>query len=186
MDSTRVLFCHYVVTFNHLYLLSKAAPRIAIDLSHVILDYGCGSGEIIGEGRRAGLEVYGCRGLLEGSNIRQEIEKKGWLGTVVREVENGVIPFENCFFDMVTRNHVIEHVENLDAVLREIHRVLKPGGRFLSLFPTKEIIREGHCGIPLIHWFSRRSPYRFCYALTLRLFGLGYFTGKEIIVAMGE
>ena len=45
-------------------------------------------------------------------------------------------------FDLVLSNQVIEHVEDLDAVLCEIHRVLKPGGAFLSLFPSKDVIRK--------------------------------------------
>jgi SAM-dependent methyltransferase len=145
----------------------------------VILDYGTGSGEIVEEGRRTGLEVYGCEVFYEGGSTRKEIEKKGWLGTIVREIDNGVIPFGDGFFDVVTSNQVIEHVENLDAVLGEVHRVLKPGGCFLSIFPTKERIGEGHCGIPLIHWFSRNSPFRFYYALAMRLMGFGYFKGSK-------
>lgn len=38
------------------------------------------------------------------------------------------IPFEANSFDVVFCNHVMEHVENDLKAMREIHRVLKPGG----------------------------------------------------------
>jgi SAM-dependent methyltransferase len=163
---------------NYLYLLSKATLA-AREHWPVVLDYGCGRGEIIVEGRKAGLAIYGAEVFYEGGNTRTEVEKQGWLGTVVREIENGIIAFENNFFDLVISNQVLEHVEDLDAVLHEIHRVLKPGGVFLCLFPTKDSIREGHCGLPFIHWFPKHSRLRYFYALALRRMGLGYFKGDK-------
>jgi len=164
---------------NYLYLLHQATLD-AREYWPVVLDYGCGSGQILEEGRKAGLEIYGAEVFYEGGNTRAEIEKQGWLGTVVREIENGIIPFENNFFDLVTSNQVLEHVEDLDAVLYEIHRVLKPGGAFLCMFPTRERIREGHCGIPFIHWFPKQSRLRYFYALALRRMGFGYCKGDKL------
>jgi SAM-dependent methyltransferase len=164
---------------NHLYLLLGKATLDPPERRPVVLDYGCGSGEVIQEGRKAGLLIYGAEVFYEGGNTRAEIEKQGWLGTVVREIKNGIIPFEDNFFDLVIRNQVFELVENLDAVLQEIDRVLKPGGTLLCLFPSKECIREGHCGLPFVHWFFKQSKLRFYYAVTLRKIGLGYFKGDK-------
>jgi SAM-dependent methyltransferase len=138
-----------------------------------------GSGGINGEGRKAGLTIYGAETFYGGSNIRAEIERQGWLGTVVREIKNGIVPFENNFFDLIISNQVFEHIEDLDAVLREIERVLKPNGILLCLFPSKECIREGHCGIPFIHWFPKGSHFRFYYMVALRTLGLGHHKGKK-------
>lgn len=162
---------------NYLYLLSKAAD--SRQGRPVVLDYGCGSGEVIQEARKEGLTVYGAEAFYEGGSTRTEIEKQGLLGTVVREIEHGIIPFEDHFFDLVISNQVFEHVEDLDGVLHEIDRVLKPGGTLLCLFPSKERMREGHCGIPFIHWFPKRSQFRFYYAVALRKCGLGYFKGDK-------
>jgi hypothetical protein len=38
------------------------------------------------------------------------------------------LPFRDCGFDAVIANHSLEHVEELDRVLREIGRVVRPGG----------------------------------------------------------
>ncbi|AOH84402.1 hypothetical protein AWL63_10920 [Sphingomonas panacis] len=38
-------------------------------------------------------------------------------------------------FDIVTTNEVLEHVPSLDGALREIHRILKPGGYHIGTVP---------------------------------------------------
>lgn len=92
----------------------------------------------------------------------------------IRQMEDGLIPFGDNMFDCVVNNQVMEHVEDLQAVLLEIRRVLKPGGAVLSLFPDKGVWREGHCGIPFLHWFRKGGRSRILYGLVLRLCGLGY------------
>jgi SAM-dependent methyltransferase len=94
-------------------------------------------------------------------------------------MRGNVIPFASGVFDLVINNQVMEHVEDIDAVLSEIHRVLKPGGVVLSLFPDHSIWREGHCGVPFLHWFPKRSTFRVYYALFWRSIGFGNFTGGK-------
>ena len=43
------------------------------------------------------------------------------------------LPFKSDFFDYYTISFGIRNVYNIDNVLKEAHRVLKPGGRFLCL-----------------------------------------------------
>ena len=38
------------------------------------------------------------------------------------------IPFEENTFDVVICNHVLEHVDDADKVMKEFYRVMKPGG----------------------------------------------------------
>jgi SAM-dependent methyltransferase len=99
------------------------------------------------------------------------------LGTAIREIRDGRVEFENETFDLVVNNQVMEHVEDLDATLAEIHRVLKPGGTVLSLFPSRDVYREGHIGIPFAHRMRRGSRLRLLYTWGLRSLGLG--TWKE-------
>lgn len=42
------------------------------------------------------------------------------------------IPFENDTFDVIIGNTMLYHIPELDTALKEVHRVLKPGGRFYS------------------------------------------------------
>ena len=138
-----------------------------------ILDYGCGAGEVVAAGRAAGLEIFGADIYYGGSDAHKEAEQSGLLGEVIVEIRDGRLPFEDSSFDLVTNNQVMEHVEDLEAVLSEIRRVLKPGGTLLSLFPSRDVIREGHIGIPLAHWFRKGSRLRFAYTWALRKLGLG-------------
>lgn len=53
------------------------------------------------------------------------------------------IPFSNNTFDAVFSSEVFEHIFNLENILKEINRVLKPGGKLLITcpfcFPEHEI-----------------------------------------------
>ena len=56
-------------------------------------------------------------------------------------VENS-IPFKNNFFDIVTCNDVIEHLERPDAALIQIYKVLKPGGILYLTTPNFNWLRK--------------------------------------------
>ncbi len=46
------------------------------------------------------------------------------------------LPFADASFDTVTMLAVLEHIEYEQAILKEIHRVLKPGGRLVLTVPS--------------------------------------------------
>lgn len=52
------------------------------------------------------------------------------------------ISHEDETFDFIIANHVLEHVENYPAALREIHRCLKPGGYALLQVPYAENLHK--------------------------------------------
>jgi SAM-dependent methyltransferase len=142
-----------------------------------ILDYGCGAGQIVVLMRSAGLDAFGCEMFYAGGDLRDRVPPE-LLDSVIRPMSDDRIPFPDGTFDFVLSNQVMEHVENLDAVLSEMSRVLKPGGTVLSVFPHRETWREGHSGIPLLHWFPKGRA-RVYYAATLSRLGLGYFKNNK-------
>ncbi|NEO32413.1 MAG: class I SAM-dependent methyltransferase [Symploca sp. SIO3C6] len=144
-----------------------------------ILDYGCGSGNVVVAGREKGFDIYGADVFYDGANSRKNVEKLNLLGNVIREIKQGKIDFTDNTFDLVLSNQVFEHVEDLESVLIEIHRVMKKDAVLLCLFPSKDVIREGHIGIPFAHWLPKNSNLRYYYALTLREIGFGYFKGSK-------
>ena len=61
------------------------------------------------------------------------------------------LPFPSNSFDLTTANMVVEHLDKPEAQLRELARVLKPGGRFV--FHTPNLL-----GYPAL--LSRLIPFR--------------------------
>lgn len=145
-----------------------------------VLDYGCGAGEIIGLLRGDGVDAWGCEVFYDGGDYSNRVPAQ--LQPYIRRMRTTAIPYEASSFDIVFSNQVFEHVPDMDTALREIARVLKPGGYALNLFPDRSVWREGHCGIPFLHWFRKHSSFRIYYAALLRTAGLGNFTeGKSVM-----
>jgi SAM-dependent methyltransferase len=159
---------------NHTYALDFVTSRFA---GGIFLDYGCGAGETVAAGLARGIRIHGVDGFYEGDPIlKRKLAAAGLLGTAVHELNaSGGIPFPDSFFDAVLSNMVFEHVSNLGAVLAEIRRVLKPTGELLALFPSVEVIGEGHCGVPFTHRLLNRPKAAYFYLRFARALGLGYF-----------
>jgi SAM-dependent methyltransferase len=56
-------------------------------------------------------------------------------GEGVQQIDLQQIPCPDETFDMLICNHILEHVANADIALREMHRVLKRGGRAICQTP---------------------------------------------------
>ena len=139
------------------------------------LDYGCGSGQIVVAGRERSLDIYGSDVFFGGGPAsRPAAEATGLFGTGILPMIDDRLPFPDDHFDFVFHNQVFEHVPDINLALKEIFRVLKPSGLMLSIFPSREIIWDGHCGIPFIHWFPRESRIGYAWLLALRKLGLGF------------
>ena len=48
--------------------------------------------------------------------------------------------YESDFFDVVTLNHVLEHVDNPSEIMEELYRILKPGGYLIIGVPISDSI----------------------------------------------
>jgi SAM-dependent methyltransferase len=161
------------VDVTNRYVLDFARDFAAAHPAGRLLDFGCGAGELVAAARQAGLDMLGADVFYGGSQTRPEA-----CAAPVYEIQSGRLPFPGACFDLIVNNQVLEHVEDLDAVLDELRRVLKPGGSMLSIFPSRDVFREGHTGIPFAHWFPRRSRLRYGYALALRSLGAGYWKNQ--------
>jgi SAM-dependent methyltransferase len=126
---------------------------------------------VVRDGIAAGIDVYGTD-LARREDLHTDPRYLELLGDRIREVDGGTIPFPDRWFDLVTANQVFEHVDDPDGALDEIVRVLRPSGRLLALFPSKHVVREGHLGIPFVHWFGP-GPLRTTYTRSMRRLGLG-------------
>ena len=95
-----------------------------------LLDVGCGLGERLERMQRLGWTVSG----IDFDEEAVRIAKERGL-----DVCCGTIPgtrFPTDAFDAITLNHVIEHVPDPVAVLKECERILKPGGKVVIATPN--------------------------------------------------
>jgi len=154
---------------THIDRFMKIASAIGYPLNSgnaKILDLGCGSGSTVVEARARGLDVFGCDisdGL--GSAPRVLVDEG-----VVRAIDasNYRIPFQSDQFDMVVSHQVLEHVQNYEEALREIRRVLKPGGISIHIFPSRYTPIERHVYVPLATIIRSMSWLKFWANLGIR------------------
>jgi SAM-dependent methyltransferase len=81
--------------------------------------------------------------------------------TVVWDLENVPLPFQDSIFDEIYASHILEHISNLFPLMNDLHRILKPRGRlnlWLPHFKREEImIHPDHKRFfnrYTIEWFS--------------------------------
>lgn len=95
-----------------------------------VLDLACGTGDIASEAAARG-------GVATGLDITPrmlELARTKCPRAVAFLVgDMAVLPFASASFDLVTTGYGLRNATDMPAALREIHRVLGPGGTFCSL-----------------------------------------------------
>jgi 2-polyprenyl-3-methyl-5-hydroxy-6-metoxy-1,4-benzoquinol methylase len=101
-----------------------------------LLDLGCGAGEFLVRARFLGWNAEG----VDFDPKAVATARARGLNVSVGSIESYAQAHD--VFDVVTCNHVIEHVYDPCALLDSIHRILKPGGRLW--IETPNINSAGH------------------------------------------
>jgi 2-polyprenyl-3-methyl-5-hydroxy-6-metoxy-1,4-benzoquinol methylase len=101
-----------------------------------MLDIGCGSGDYLRVATEMGWKATGLDPDPQAAALDSglDVKKGGFPATD--------LPSET--FDMVTLSHVIEHVHDPVASLREVYRLLRPGGRIWIATPNVESDSHRH------------------------------------------
>jgi ubiquinone/menaquinone biosynthesis C-methylase UbiE len=124
-----------------------------------MLDLGAGMGGL----SVAILLEYGDKGLrlqsmdynLDYCHIASLRARRYGLSLPITVAAGEHLPYLDRAFDLITCLDVLEHVASTDEVLREMHRVLKPGGIVLTTIPNRRAFRDPHYHLPLINWLPR-------------------------------
>src|SRR5215510_12133412 len=120
------------------------------------LDCGCGTGEyVLALIERFGLDAYGVE--FEADKIQQAHSKMALRNRVTRG-DLQAIHFASCTWDYALLNEVLEHVPDDRKALREVYRILRPGGLLFIFSPNRWFPFETH-GVrlrqldrPVPHW----------------------------------
>jgi len=114
-------------------IIESFVSRICADLGKRkprILDVGCGTG--------ANIQMLSNFGVTEGVDVSAEAldfcRARGL--SKVKQGAAEALPYEDASFDLVTGLDVVEHLDDDVAGLKEMRRVLRPGGRALLFVPA--------------------------------------------------
>lgn len=122
-----------VLDMQHRRLAEQLAPAPGMRL----LDVGCGVGHLLAwlatHTARAGRPVA-CHGVDLSFNSLRAARRAGLLAVSVGDAAH--LPYRDASFDRVVCNGAAHHLPDLPAALRELFRVLQPGGRLVLYEPV--------------------------------------------------
>jgi SAM-dependent methyltransferase len=104
----------------------------ALDLPRPILDLGCGDGTFAQAALTQPLDAG-----IDPSPVAVAEARRRGMHRDLRIGEGAVLPFEDAAFATVLSNSVLEHIPEIAPTLREVHRVLRPGGLFVFTTPSQ-------------------------------------------------
>lgn len=108
-----------------------------------LLDVGSSAGYVLEAARRLDVEPTGVDISEFAVNLCREKGFQAEVGALER------LPFDDASFDIVTLKHTLEHVEDPMAGLREVARVLRPGGVAFVIVPDADYWK--------LTWMPRRG-----------------------------
>jgi SAM-dependent methyltransferase len=122
----------WTMNFRHSKLTDWGLQYVPIGKSDTILDIGCGGGrtiaklvKIASEGKLHGIDYSEASVMVSRRTNKRSIR----AGQVeIRQASVSQLPFSENMFDLVTAVETHYYWPDLPADLREIRRVLKPGG----------------------------------------------------------
>jgi demethylmenaquinone methyltransferase/2-methoxy-6-polyprenyl-1,4-benzoquinol methylase len=145
-----------------------------------VLDLCCGTGDMTFEARRQGaalaVGVDFAQAMLDVARRRRDAagaEVFFARGDALR------LPFADASFDAVTIGYGLRNVADIEQCLREMIRVLRPGGRLMILDfgkPANRLVRFLYAGylrvaLPLMGWLFHRDAQTYLYIIeSLRTF----------------
>jgi SAM-dependent methyltransferase len=98
-----------------------------------LLEIGSGKGRMLDLLRRQGFAAQGVE-----VNATMIAESRRLFGELpIQKVDGVTLPFADRSFDTVVSFDVFEHIPDSDAHLREVRRVLRPGGVYFFQTPNK-------------------------------------------------
>jgi demethylmenaquinone methyltransferase/2-methoxy-6-polyprenyl-1,4-benzoquinol methylase len=138
-----------------------------------VLDLCCGTGDLAFAARACGAaRVVGVD--FAEAMLRVAAERRGADGSVdFLQGDALQLPFADGSFDAVTIGYGLRNVADLEQCLREMLRVLRPGGRIVVLDfgkPANALVRALYFGylrlmMPLMGWLFHRDPDTYVYII---------------------
>jgi demethylmenaquinone methyltransferase/2-methoxy-6-polyprenyl-1,4-benzoquinol methylase len=134
---------------------SYLVSRLEVVPEATVLDVACGTGAVATEiVRRYGARVVGVD---QSAAMLEEARRRVGGAIELHEARAEALPFEDASFDALTFTYLLRYVDDPAATMRELARVVRPGGRVAMLefaVPGNALARISweayvHFGLPL-------------------------------------
>lgn len=99
-----------------------------------VLEIGCGQGADLSQFALAGAKTFGCDLTPKHCLVSREFVRVMGGRAAIARADAVRLPFADNSLDLVYSFGVLLLVQDLDAAIAEIHRVLKPGGTVMVMF----------------------------------------------------
>ncbi len=120
-----------------------------------VLDVGCGAAPGLRYLHTRGIEAVGVDVSAAALAAARELLPTAQLARC--DIDEG-LPFASRRFDLVLMSEIVEHVAALPAVLREVRRVLRPGGALVLTTPNLWDVRRVVAALGGPIWTGDRDP----------------------------
>jgi 2-polyprenyl-3-methyl-5-hydroxy-6-metoxy-1,4-benzoquinol methylase len=117
-----------------------------------VLDFGCGGGYFLNICRQLGAEVFG----IEPSPHGAALTRKQGIPVFEGSLDEYLAKHGGERFDVITSNHVIEHVPDPVATLRGLRSLLAEGGTMTIAVPNADSTSARQLGA---EWHSTDLPF---------------------------
>ena len=134
--------------------IQKAFPNTLADALE-ILDVGCGAGFLTNDLAKSNFRVTGVDLSESSLEVAQKYDHTKKVS--YQTADAYMLPFDENRFSVVTCMDFLEHVESPEKVVREIARVLKPGGLFIFHTFNRNWL-SGLVIIKGVEWFVKNTP----------------------------
>ena len=164
----------------------------------LILEVGCGLGTDGVQFARAGAHYIGIDISMTSLVYARDNCLFRFLPTNPANAEAEALPFPDNSFDLVYSHGVLHHTPDIQTAVREIHRVLKPGGEVIVMLYNRNsfnyrigimglrrlgallLLFDG--GVGLVHQLTGENPARLrMHQARLRQEGLSYLSSRDWI-----
>ncbi len=138
-DKIAPVYDSFTVLFS--YGMDRRWKRELVDMLDLsgqesVLDLACGTGDItfaigrrLNEGKAIGMDIL--QSMIDIAEAKRRANNTDNVTFIREDILN--MPFDDMSFDHVTCGYALRNVPDIESAIGRIYRVLKPGGRFLSL-----------------------------------------------------
>lgn len=100
-----------------------------------VLDFGYGSGLLFNSLAEIGTELHGID-IASDAGILSEILNKQNIRATLKQEDILKAGYPENYFDLITAFSVFEHIRDFEPILKEMQRIMKPGGHLLIGMPS--------------------------------------------------